>query len=319
MNQPSLSPVALFVFARPEHTRRTLQSLSQNHLADKTKLYVFADGPRETVTAETQRGISEVRKLIRERYWCGEVEIIEAANNKGLADSIISGVSLVTERHGRAIILEDDLETSPGFLKYMNDALDLYANEQRVMQISGFNVRNSRWIPETGFLRVSTSWGWATWRRAWEHYQGNAQSLLTRVEQKSRTAFDLDGHSFHFEELQRNVTGDLNTWAVKWYASIFLNDGLSLYPRQTLVRNHGFDGSGVNCHDDESNYHRKLTLAKKIKVAPQSLEEQSAYLKSMQRHYDDLKRLWTKTRFRDRLARRLGRLIKRTTASKAEH
>ena len=303
MNQTALSPVALFVFARPDHTRRTLQSLSQNHLADRTKLYVFADGPRETATAETQQGIREVREIIRERNWCGEVEIIESSENKGLADSIIGGVDFVTEKHGRAIILEDDLETSQGFLKYMNDALDAYADDERVMQVSGFNVKNSRWAPETGFLRVSTSWGWATWDRAWRLYDNDATTLLERL-RPQREEFDLDGHSFHFEELERNVAGDLKTWAVRWYASIFLNGGLCLYPRRTLVRNHGFDGTGANCHADTTDYHRQLKLADSCRIARQSAKEHPTYLKSMQQHFDDLKRLWSGTRFRDRIVRK---------------
>jgi hypothetical protein len=303
MTQITLSPVALFVFARPEHTRRTLQSLSQNHLADKTKLYIFADGPREEASAETQQGIHEVRELVRERNWCGEVEIIESSDNKGLADSIIGGVRFVTEQHGRAIILEDDLETSPGFLKYMNDALNTYANDEQVMQVSGFNVKNSRWTSETGFLRNSTSWGWATWDRAWQRYDNDATGLLERV-QPRRLEFDLDGHSFHFEELERNVTGDLKTWAVRWYASIFLSDGLCLYPRRTLVRNHGFDGTGANCHADTTDYHRQLKLANSCLVRRQAVREQPTYLKSMQQHFEHLKRLWSGTRLRDRIVRK---------------
>ena len=309
MRSTSPTPIALFVYARPEHTLRTLQALSANHMADQTLLYVFADGPPDDASPETLNRINEVREIVSRHKWCGEVRIMEAESNKGLADSIINGVSLVCQEHGSAIVLEDDLETSPAFLKYMNDALKLYHDDQRVMQISGFNVQNRLWAAETGFLRVSTSWGWATWDRAWQRYSNDAAELLKAVNERGSSQFDLDGHSFHYEELEKNVRGDLKTWAVRWYASVFLNDGLCLYPRQTLVRNHGFDGTGVNCHDDKTDYHRRLKLKKNVELAKLPLVEDPQYLSSMQRHYIGLKQLWSGTRFRDRLMRKLRRVF----------
>lgn len=305
MPDTTISPIALFVFARPVHTQCTLQALSRNELAAQTKLYIFADGPRNNAGPEMLAGIKRVREIIREQKWCGDVEIFESDINKGLARSIIDGVSLVTSRHGRVIVLEDDLETSPGFLRYMNDALNMYQNDDRVMQISGFNVRNRIWARPTGFLRVTTSWGWATWDRAWKYYDDDASSLMSRVASRGRERFDLDGHSFHFEELERNVRGELKTWAIRWYASIFLNEGLCLYPRRTLVRNLGFDGTGENCHDDVSRYHFRIRPALQISVNRETLCESTHYLQSMQRHFDYLRQLWSRTRIRDRILRRL--------------
>ena len=126
--------------------------------------------------------------------------------------------------------------------------MELYKDERKIFQVSGYNVKNHWWAPKTGFLRVSTSWGWATWKRAWQFHRTDSKNLLGEVQLKGQSEFDLDGYSFHFDELERNVNGDLNTWAVHWYATIFLNDGLCLYPSKTLVRNIGFDGSGVNCY-----------------------------------------------------------------------
>ena len=127
--------------------------------------------------------------------------------------------------------------------------------------------------------------------------------------EKGRAEFDLDGFSFHFSELERNVNGDLCTWAVRWYASIYLNDGLCLYPKRTLVRNHGFDGSGVHCHNDSSHYYQKLRFATDIKVTPQSLIENSKYKRAMQVHYRKMLQKWTGTRIRDRIAKKLGRFL----------
>lgn len=305
MTKLANAPIALFVYARPSHTRTTLESLSQNKLADKSKLYIFADGPLRTASPKTHQAISEVRQILRERSWCGEVEIIESGKNRGLADSIVRGVTLICEKHGRVIVLEDDLETSPGFLRYMNDALQLYEDDGQVMQVSGFNVRNWPWAAESGFLRCSTSWGWATWQRAWQAYENDSEKLLSAVTAKDARAFELDGYSFHMDELRRNVSGDLLTWAVKWYASVFLRDGLCLYPRKTLVRNIGFDGSGQNCFDDTENFHRNLRLAKRIRVSQQPIKENAVYLHAMQRHFQSLLQQWTGTRLRDRAAKKL--------------
>jgi GT2 family glycosyltransferase len=304
------APIALFVYNRPEHTQRTLEALRENIGSDRSKLYVFADGPKNNIDAEGLQRIAEVRTLIRQDRWCREVEIIEADRNQGLAQSICAGVSSILDTHDRVIVLEDDLETSPGFLGYMNDALELYQVEPRVFQISGFMVRNRPWVPSTGFLRVTSSWGWGTWRRAWAHYRDDADNLLREVEQKGRFPFDLDGHSFHYQELERNVRGELRTWAVRWYASVFLKDGLCLYPRQSLVRNLGFDGTGVHCHDDKSQYHSGLRLASNIDVSKQTIVEDQRYLKAMQSHYRYLLQLWTGTRVRDRLRKKVNRAIR---------
>jgi hypothetical protein len=279
-------------------------------------LYIFADGPKDNIDAEGSQRIAEVRSLIRKVRWCRELEIIEASRNQGLAESICGGVGRVLERHDRVIVLEDDLETSPGFLKYMNDALELYEGEPRVFQVSGSMVRNRLWLASTGFLRVPTSWGWGTWRRAWTHYRDDANNLLLEVEQRGRQDFDLDGYSFHYEELKRNVSGELHTWAVRWYASVFLKDGLCLYPRLSLVRNHGFDGTGAHCHDDKSKYYSSLRLGKNIDVSKQALTEDHRYLKAMQSHYRYLLQLWTGTRVRDRLRKKVYRSLKR---NKCEH
>jgi len=302
---PSCAPIALFVYNRPLHARATLEALRKNRLAEDSKLYIFADGPKGNAKEEDLTLIDRVRSLVREQPWCGEVEIVESDFNRGLADSIVAGVTRLCEAHGRAIVLEDDLETSPGFLAYMNQALDCYEGDEEVFQISGFNVRMPLFSPPTGFLRVTTSWGWATWQRAWTDFDNNATGLLQRVEEKGPDAFDLDGYSFHVDELQKNVSGELKTWAVRWYASVYLQEGLALYPRRTLVRNLGFDGSGVHCHDDETKYHGSLPLAQSIKVDRQPLVETPSYLRAMQRHYRKTLQLWTGTRFRDRVKRKL--------------
>lgn len=303
MADSSLAPIVLFVYARPAHTRRTLEALSRNTLAAASRLFIYADGPRDNADPEKRDEIAEVRSIIREWTWCGSVEIRESAVNRGLADSIVAGVTEVVQQHGAVIVLEDDLETAPGFLQYMNDALTVYSDSDKVMQICGFNFPCGWFAPQTGFLRASHPWGWATWARAWQHYQPDASQLLAAIRQNLPRRFDLDGRSFHLDELQRNADGRLKTWAVRWYASIFLRQGLCLYPGRSLVRNIGFDGSGENCHSAAAVYER-IPMADAVRVVKQPLVESPQILKSHQRHYQAELQRWTGSRLVDRIRRK---------------
>ncbi len=305
------APIALFVYNRPGHTRATLEALARNDGAKQSTLLVFADGPGENTSEQNLKRIDDVRQIVLGTKWCGSVELIPSPTNKGLASSIRDGINSVLAAHDRLIVLEDDLQTSRGFLRYMNDALACYACENRVFQVSGFMVKTPIWAPRSGFLRVSTSWGWATWRRAWSCYRNDAENLLEEVSRKGRAEFDLDGCSFHFDELRRNVEGELNTWAVRWYASIFLNDGLCLYPGRSLVRNIGFDGSGSHCLQDTNNVQRNLSLANRVAVKRRPVVEDPALLGAMQKYYRQLLKTWTATRLRDRVRKKLVKTYSR--------
>jgi len=159
-----LAPVALFVYNRTDHVQRTLKSLMVNELADRSDLYIFSDGPRENASEKQIQKIKEVRNLIREKKWCGKVEIIERKENLGLAVSIISGVTEVVNTYGKIIVLEDDLILSPGFLNYMNDGLSLYESDNRVFHIAGHIFETNHELPDTFFYNETSCWGWGTCR-----------------------------------------------------------------------------------------------------------------------------------------------------------
>jgi hypothetical protein len=244
----SLAPIALFVYRRPDHTRRVLQALSENELSSSSLLYIFADGPKTDASEEEKNQIAEVRQIIRSKAWCGKIQIFEAQTNQGLADSIISGVTKVVECHGRIIVLEDDIVTSPFFLRYMNDALIRYANEERVMHVAGFMPSmDSHDKPEYFFLRNSSCWGWATWHRAWRNFHNDPTPYLAEFGPKDILRFNLDGTHNFWGQLQANRDGLLKTWAVFWYACVFSHNGLCLHPRESFVENIGFDNSGTHC------------------------------------------------------------------------
>lgn len=258
-------PIALFTYNRPEHTRLTLETLAANPLAAESRLTVFSDGPR----AGDEERVAAVRRVLRERAWCGEMRIVEAVENRGLAASIVSGVTELLRENERLIVLEDDLHLSPGFLAYMNDALALYAEEPRVMSVSAWLPPLTLALPETFFMRTGSSWGWATWRRAWAHFQPDAASLARQLERGGQLrAFNLEGGYDYFQQLRLNAEGRLKTWAVLWYASIFLADGLNLHPRRSLVKNIGHDGSGAHSLPDARFGHEQLADRIKVERVP---------------------------------------------------
>ena len=239
------APIALFVYNRPEHTRRTLESLAANDLAAESRLIVFSDGPR----AGHEEKVAQVRRIVAECKWCREVQLVESPTNRGLADNIVSGVTETLQHSETIIVLEDDLELSPGFLRYMNEALHVYAGDPQVMSVSGWIPELDADLPETFFLRTASSWGWGTWRRAWTAFQRDPKILVEQVRPRERE-FNLEGGYDYFVQLRLNATGRLRTWAVLWYASIFLANGLTLHPRRSLVRNIGHDYSGTHCIPD---------------------------------------------------------------------
>lgn len=255
------APIAIFAFNRPDHTRKTLEALAANPEAQASTLYIFADGPKEGASQETLEKVTALRTMIREEQWCGEVIIREQEKNKGLARSIRDGVTEVVNSHGKAIILEDDIVTSPGFLAYMNQALDHYEEDPDVMHISGYTPDlNQRNLPETFFLTFMSCWGWATWASKWSAFQDDSASLYQRLlDEKKLEDFNLNGAIKFSNYLKGNLTGSHNSWAIKWFASIYFQEGLCLYPRQSLVQNIGFDGTGSH-YNQETEHADPMTV-----------------------------------------------------------
>jgi hypothetical protein len=213
-------------------------------MAASSPLFIFSDGPK---TAAAGVAVAQVRDYIRTVGGFASVQICEAGANAGLAGAIIGGVTRVCGEHGRAIVLEDDLVTSPHFLSYMNQALELYRDDERVASIHGYCYPVTEQLPETFFLRGADCWGWATWSRAWEQFVSDGAQLLHELEARGlERAFDFDGVYPFTQMLRDQIDGRNDSWAVRWHASCFLRDLLTLYPRASLVTNIGNDASGVH-------------------------------------------------------------------------
>jgi FkbM family methyltransferase len=282
----SLAPIILFVYNRPWHTEQTLESLKKNYLADESVLHIYADGPKAGLNQGGLGKVMQVREIIRKKQWCKEVRIYESEVNRGLADSIISGVTQIVKENGKVIVLEDDLLLSKGFLRYMNDALDLYALNEDVMHVSGYMFPVNAELPETFFYNTASCWGWGTWQRAWKKFEPDAKAVYDRIlASKKVKEFNKDGADF-FSQLELNVQGKIKTWAVRWYATIFFNKGFSLHPGKSLVNNIGLDNSGENCGTSDS--YKWHYLVEKINVEPIEIKESKEARSAMKRFYKQL-------------------------------
>ena len=263
----TLAPIVLFVYNRPDHTRQTLEALSKNDLADQSVLYIYADGAKEGAAEEVLSAISATRELITQRNWCKEVHVIESVKNRGLAASIVLGVTEIVNKHGKIIVLEDDIVTSTGFLKYMNDCLSLYENEEKVMHVSGFMYDiNPSYVDGFCFLKMLSCWGWGTWSNAWKYYNDDLDFFIKALDTPQKIAdFNVGGSASFYTQLYDNYMSKLKTWAVRWYASWYTQGGLSIFPKTSLVLNVGHDGSGVNCGPPQSFYETNI-IAREITV-----------------------------------------------------
>jgi hypothetical protein len=240
-----LAPIALFVYNRPLHTSQTLDALKRNVLAGSSDLIVFSDGPKR---AEDRDKVFEVRKQFAKLNGFRSVRVIERAENYGLARSIIEGVTAVINEYGKIIVLEDDLVTSPYFLTFMNRALETYEAQSSVWHISGWNYPlNPDGLDDAFFWRTMNCWGWATWSDRWRHYRKEPAVLVQTWTKTEIARFNLDDTYDFWEQVIRNHKGELNSWAIFWYATIFKNNGLCFNPVQSLIINIGLDGSGQNC------------------------------------------------------------------------
>lgn len=248
-----LSPIVLFVYNRLDYTHQTLQALLQDPLAKQSELFIYSDAPKNE---DSKKSVQEVRDYIHSIKGFSKITIIEREKNFGLANSIIDGVTATIKQYKRAIILEDDLVVSPNFLSYMNEALKLYENAENVACISAFNFPLKFKTPlneDTFFLKGADCWAWATWERAWNAFEEDGKKLLREIKnRKLQKEFDFD-HSYPYTKmLQHQIDGKNDSWAIRWYASAFLNNMLCLYPKYSLVENIGTNGTHFkNAKKDE--------------------------------------------------------------------
>lgn len=285
----NLAPIALFVYNRPDHTKRTLDALAANAEARESALYIFCDGAKAAASEEQLKNIQEVKVMIRTENRFKQVLVMEQEQNVGLAGSVIAGVTQVLSAHDRIIVLEDDLVTSPHFLSFMNDALNTYAQKEEVACVSGYIYPVEQTLPETFFIKGADCWGWATWKRAWAGMETDGAKLLAELENKKLTEeFDFGGTYPYTQMLRDQIAGKNSSWAIRWYASAFLKNKLCLYPGISLIQNIGIDGSGT--HSGISDKWDVKLAKQKVQVSEISCLEDCTSKQVIAEYFKSIKR-----------------------------
>lgn len=271
----------VFAHRRPDHVRRTLDALAQNYGADQTNVTVICDGPRRPDEATACHAVVREAEQVRP---FNTITVERHDSNLGLARSIIEGVSQMLAQHERIIVLEDDIVTSPAFLTYMNEALERYSADDRVISIHGYSYPTE--IQEPFFLKGADCWGWATWRRGWKHFDPDGASLLQRLREQALTDhFDFNGAYLYTRMLEDQIAGRNDSWAIRWYASALLASKLTLYPGQSLVHNIGNDGSGT--HGGATNRFEGQLAQQAPDLSGLVVEESAAARSAFERYFQE--------------------------------
>lgn len=298
----SLAPILLFTYNRPAHTSQTLEALFNNKLSKDSELFIFSDGYKNEFD---KINVQEVRKLIHsiERFSSfKKINIIENKQNVGLANNIIAGVTQIVNKYGKVIVLEDDLITSPWFLTFMNEALDKFESDERIGHIHGFCYPIDN-LPDAFLIKWVGSWGWATWKRSWQLFNADGNMLLKEIQERNLSReFDFNGNYPYTKMLQRQVNGVNDSWAIRWNATLFLNNILSINAGKSLVQNIGFDGTGIHSGKDKIHYNSlyKYRLNTDIPI----ISENKSARKAFGKYYNKTNSFWAKAK------RRISRYIR---------
>jgi glycosyltransferase involved in cell wall biosynthesis len=290
-----LAPIILFTYNRPVHTQQTVSALLKNKLAADSDIIIFSDFPK---TEQTVESVEQTRKYLKTITGFRSVKIVERNRNFGLANNVIDGVTKIVNQYGKIIVLEDDLLTSPYFLQYMNEALALYENEENVVCIHGYVYPVKQKLPDTFFLRGADCWGWATWKRGWDSFNPDSKQLLKQIKESSLSRrFNFNNTYSYTKMLKQQMEGKIDSWAVRWYASAFIQNKLTLYPGKSLIANIGLDGTGTHCKEEQDivvTLSDKLIELQKIEVK----ENEQAYKAFahffLHEKYKKIKMIWKK-------------------------
>ena len=255
----SSAPIILFVYNRPLHTERAIEALLKASNSENFDLFIYSDGPKENLNELEKENINKVKEIIHKVTGFKSITIFDAKKNKGLAKSIIDGVSDQIGQYGKAIVLEDDVIVGKYFLDYMNRALNLYAKQERVFMISAyaFNLPFIKKRKSAYFLPGGSTQAWATWKSSWDQIDFKAKGYEElKTDRKKRFRFNLHGSMNYSEMLVKQMESNdssISSWAIRFRWSVFQANGLTLFPPKNLINNIGWDGSGRHC-DTENPY-----------------------------------------------------------------
>lgn len=243
------APIALFVYKRPDQTRKVIEALRKNDFAKESNLFIFSDGFRDRKDKELVEAVRAYVNEVKGLGWFSSVNIYESEKNRGLANSIISGVSKIIRQYGRVIVLEDDLVTSPKFLRYMNECLDYFEDHEKIWAVCGYTseLQSLKNYEKDVYLsyRAST-WGWGTWETRWKDIDWSVSDYKWfRLNLIERIRFCFGGNDT-VSMLKAQMHGKIDSWGIRWCYAQSRRRKYSVAPRKSLVKNIGFDDTGTH-------------------------------------------------------------------------
>mgnify|MGYP001851470698 CR=1 FL=1 len=265
-----MAPIVLFVYNRPDHTKRTVEALAKNKLAQYSNLYIISDGYKDENQKDKVISVREYIHSIESKKMFKKVEVIENVKNKGLATSIISGVSLILNLYDKIIVLEDDLVVSSDFLEYMNRALIFYEKKNNVWSVSGYTPELYCLLKYDKDVYASPrgcSWGWGTWKNRWCKVDWKVRDYeLFKRNRKMKKEF-LKGGPDMVKMLEDQMNGKIDSWAIRWCYQECKEQMITIYPRVSRVQNIGCDNTGTHCgYSNMYDVHLNNSLEKVIFV-----------------------------------------------------
>lgn len=271
------APVVLFTYKRLNTLEQTINALKGNFLAKDTELYIFSDGAKYK---EDEAIVDEIRSYLKSVDGFKKVRVFEAVANKGLATSIIDGVTQILQFSETVIVLEDDLLTTPNFLSYMNFCLKRYNSIEKVFSISGYSFDFGiapGYLHDSYFLNRGWSWGWATWKARWDKIDWDVKDYTDFYRNKSkRQAFSKGGSDLN-KMLEKQMSGKLDSWAIRWFFHQFKVGGLTVYPILSKINNNGFDQDATHTTGSSKRYLPSMDTANKVDFKLPSDAEVNVY------------------------------------------
>ena len=260
-----LAPIVIFTYKRLDTLQKAIESLKSNELATQSLLYIYSDAARSD---NDVTGVTEVRNYLKTINGFKNIEIIQAVNNIGLANSIINGVSDIINRYGKIIVLEDDLILTPNFLTFMNEALNYYQNNSKVYSISGFMFdikSDNNWPYDIFFTKRHCSWGWAMWKDRWNEIDWAVPDFFSFLaSKKKQKEFDEIGSDLS-SSLIKQMNGQINSWAIRCNYHQFLKQTYTVYPLKSKVINLGFGENATHTTQRFNKY--KAVLDDELKYS----------------------------------------------------
>jgi hypothetical protein len=244
----TLAPICLFTYNRINNTKQTIEALKSNFLASESKLFIFSDGPKNE---QALIQVKEVRDYLTTITGFKEITIYNSKENKGLANSIISGVSQIIKLYGKVIVLEDDLLSSKNFLDFMNKSLNFYKDSSKVKSINGFSLDVNRDSSCNGsdvfFNKRTYSWGWATWENCWSQKAFNKNSIKSLISKENMVGFNKECGQDMSKMLMASINGINDSWYVRWVFQHFLEKKYAVYPYKSKITNIGYGENATHC------------------------------------------------------------------------